>query len=513
MEAIIALDAGTTSVRALAFDEEARIVASSQRDLSQHFPAPGLVEHDPAEIWELTQATLGEVATALAGVGTSVRAIGLTNQRETAVAWDRGTGAVPHRAIVWQDRRTSARCDALRDAGHLPLVRERTGLVLDPYFSATKWAYLLEEGGVRHTPDTALGTVDSWLVWNLTGGAGAGGNTPGAFCTDVTNASRTSCLDVGSGSWSAELCDLFGVPIDSLPAVRPSCGRLGVVAPGVAGGALTGIPVAGVAGDQQAALFGQGCFSPGETKVTYGTGAFVLMNVGATMPAPVEGLLTTIAWDLGDGAGPVYALEGAVFVTGATVQWLRDELGLITATSDVGELAASIPSTEGVYLVPAFTGLGSPWWDPHARGTIVGLTRGIGRAHIARAAVEAIVYQTRDVVDAMRSGAPTGNGAGAAGTAPTIAADGGSAVLDLLLQLQADQLRCRVVRRQTTEVTALGAAFLAGIAEGLWAGPSAVRELLADEAAFDPIASASRADGLHRGWLRAVERARAWDFA
>jgi glycerol kinase len=511
MDAIIALDAGTTSVRALAFDERARIVASAQRDLTQYFPAPGWVEHDPAEIWDLAQLVLGDVATTLSRAGTTVRTIGVTNQRETAVAWDRGDGAVLHSAIVWQDRRTAARCDTLREAGHLPLVRQRTGLVLDPYFSATKWAYMLDEGGVAGPGDLALGTVDSWLVWNLTGGAGAGGNTPGTFCTDVTNASRTSCLDIASATWSPELCELFGVPLEALPAVQASCGRFGVVAPGVAGGALAGVPVSGVAGDQQAALFGQGCLSPGDTKVTYGTGTFVLMNVGTTMPAPVEGLLTTIAWDLGDGAGLVYALEGAVFVTGATVQWLRDELEVISSTAEAGVLAASIPDTEGVYLVPAFAGLGSPWWDPHARGTIVGLTRGVGRAHLARAAVEAMAYQTRDVVDAMRAGAA--DGPGAVATPATIAVDGGAAVLDVLLQMQADQLRCRVVRRQTTEVTALGAALLAGIAEGLWAGPDSIRDLLADDAAFEPVMSVPRADSLHRGWLGAVERARGWDLA
>jgi glycerol kinase len=499
MDAVIALDAGTTSVRAVAFDERGSVLATARVELPQHFPGPGMVEHDPVRIWSLAEATLADVAEQVRDAGAAVRAIGITNQRETAVAWDRASGSVLHPAIVWQDRRTAGRCDALREAGHLPLVRDRTGLVLDPYFSATKWAWMLEEGGVRPGGDLALGTVDSWLVWNLTGGvddpAGA------VHVTEVSNASRTLCLDIHAGTWSEELCDLFGVPLEALPEVRPSCGPFGTVSSHVAGGALAGVPIAGVAGDQQAALFGQGCHAPGETKATYGTGTFVLMHVGSAPPPPVQGLLTTVAWDLGHGLE--YALEGAVFATGATVQWLRDGLEIIPEAAATGPLAASIPSTEGVYVVPAFSGLGSPWWDPYARGAVVGVTRGSGRAHLARAAVEAMAYQTRDVVDAMRS----------AGDRPVaaLAADGGAAVMDLLLQLQADQLRCPVVRRTTTEVTALGAAFLAGIAEGLWSGPEEVRSLLTDDATFEPRGSGGKADADYRGWLRAVERARGWE--
>jgi glycerol kinase len=497
MEAVIALDAGTTSIRAVAFDELGSVVATSRAELPQHFPGRGLVEHDPAVIWTLADEALAEVAATVRAAGGQVRALGITNQRETAVAFDRSSGAVLHPAIVWQDRRTAGRCDALREAGHLDLVRERTGLVLDPYFSATKWAWMLEEGGVSRDGALALGTVDSWLVWNLTGGA---------FVTDVSNASRTLCLDIRDGAWSEELCDLFGAPISALAEVRPSCGRLGVVGPHVAGGALAGVPVSGVAGDQQAALFGQGCLTAGDTKATYGTGTFVLMNAGGSPPAPVEGLLTTIAWDLGEhGAGLQYALAGAIFATGATIQWLRDGLEIIPDAASTGPLAASIAGTDGVYIVPAFTGLGSPWWDPYARGAIVGITRGSGRAHLARAAVESMAYQTRDVVDAMRAGVEH--------PLAGLAADGGAAVMDLLLQLQADQLRCPVVRRATTEVTALGAAFLAGIAEGVWSGGEEVRSLLADDAVFEPKSSQAKADADYRGWLRAVERARGWEAA
>jgi glycerol kinase len=493
MDAVIALDAGTTSVRAVAFDERGAVVATAREELAQHFPGRGLVEHDPARIWALTETVLADVVAALREADGEVRALGITNQRETAVAWNRADGTILHPAIVWQDRRTAERCDALREAGHLPFVRERTGLVLDPYFSATKWAWMLEHGGVERSGDLALGTVDSWVVWNLTAGD--------SFVTDVSNASRTSCLDIHTGRWSEELCDLFAVPIEALPEVRPSCGRLGTVSKHASGGVLAGVPISGLAGDQQAALFGQGCFQPGETKATYGTGTFVLMNVGRTPPPPVQGLLTTIAWDLGEGRE--YALEGAIFATGATIQWLRDGLEIIPDPASAGPLAASVPSTEGVYIVPAFAGLGSPWWDPYARGALLGVTRGSGRAHLARAAVEAAAYQTRDVVEAMRS----------AGDRPVraLAADGGAAVMDLLLQLQADQLRCPVVRRTTTEVTALGAAFLAGIAEGVWSGPDEVRSLLKDDAVFEPVASAAKADTDYGGWLRAVERARHWE--
>jgi glycerol kinase len=336
---VVAIDAGTTGVRSLVFDSRGTVVTSAYRELTQHFPQPGWVEHDAAEIWRLVESTLALATAEAIDRNYDICAVGVTNQRETAVAWDRGTGATLHRAIVWQDRRTAARCDALRDEGHLATVRERTGLVLDPYFSATKWAYMLEEGGVS-AHRLALSTVDAWIIWNLAGAA------EDIFVTDVTNASRTLCLDIRERAWSPELCEIFGVPLRALPQVRPSSGRLGVVSRDVAGGALAGVPISGVAGDQQAALFGQACFAPGETKVTYGTGTFVLANIGDTIPSPVEGLLTTIAWELSSGpdrpaTGCTYALEGAIFSSGAAIQWLRDGLGVIRDSSEIGPLAAS----------------------------------------------------------------------------------------------------------------------------------------------------------------------------
>ena len=501
MACVIAVDAGTSSVRALAVDEHGAVLDVSQRELTQHFPRPGWVEHDPAEIWAAVVATLGEVASRRGDAGDAVAAVGITNQRETVVAWDRSTGRPLHRALVWQDRRTAARCDELRREGRLPLVRARTGLVLDPYFSATKMEWLLGPGGVEVTSDLVLGTVDAWVLWNLTGGTDGG-----TLATDPSNASRTMLFDISAMAWSDELCDLFGVPRSALPEVQPSCGRFGVVraAVGDRGDALVGVPVSGVAGDQQAALFGQACLSPGMAKVTYGTGSFVLMNVGERCPPPSEGLLTTVAWDLGGrgGSSPVaYALEGAVFVTGAAVQWLRDGLGLIEEAADVGPLAARVDSSEGLYVVPAFTGLGSPWWDPYARGTITGITRGVGAAHIARAVIEAMAYQVRDVVDAM---AATATGVAA------LRVDGGAAVLDLLLQIQADQLRVPVCRPATTETTALGAATLAGLAEGVWGTPADVASTWSPDAEFGPRASAVAADSAYAGWRRAVERSLAW---
>jgi glycerol kinase len=498
---VIAVDAGTTGVRALVVDEAGAVTDVSYRELTQYFPRPGWVEHDASEIWDAVVATLAEVAGPLAEAGIAVDAIGITNQRETVVAWDRADGRPRHRAVVWQDRRTAERCDALRAAGHLTLVRERTGLVLDPYFSATKMAWLLEEGGVETGPDLVLATVDTWVAWNLTG-ATAGG----VLATDISNASRTLLCDIGTRTWSSELAELFGVPLGALPEIRPSCGRRGTVAGALAEHvpSLAGVPVSGVAGDQQAALFGQVCTRPGMAKVTYGTGSFVLLNVGATCPPPSEGLLATVAWDLGDhgGGAPVaYALEGAVFVTGAAIQWLRDGLGLIDTAADVGPLASSIDDCEGVYVVPAFTGLGSPWWDPYARGTITGLTRGTGAAHIARAVVEATAFQVRDVVDAM---------VGAGCALEELRVDGGASVMDLLLQLQADQLRTRVARPVTAEITALGAATLAGLAEGVWSSLDELEEIWTLDAAFSPVATEIAANRAHQGWTRAVARARGW---
>ena len=483
---VVAIDAGTTGVRSRAVFTDDRPPVASYREFPQYFPEPGRVEHDADEIWQAVRATLAEV---VAQVGTP-SAIGITNQRETVVAWDRATGRPYGRAIVWQDRRTAGMCDALRAGGHLELVRERTGLVLDPYFSGTKMAWLLSEG-VPAGPQLALGTIDSWVLWNLTGGE--------VFATDPSNASRTMLYDIGALDWSTELADLLGVPLDALPEVRPSSGRFGITSDRC--GAPAGIPVSGIAGDQQAALFGQACFQPGTAKNTYGTGSFVLMNVGATCPRPSEGMLTTVAWTLADGT-TAYALEGAIFVTGAAVQWLRDGLGLIETANEIGPLAATVPDTGGVYLVPAFTGLGSPWWDPYARGTIVGITRGTTRAHLARAVVEAMAYQTRDAVDAMVAASGT--------RLNELRVDGGASAMDLLLQLQADQLGVVVRRPADHETTALGAAFLAGLAEGVWPSLDAVGARWQLDVECFPAGDRSAADSLHGEWLRAVGRSRAW---
>ncbi len=491
MGVVVAIDAGTTGVRAFAVDEQGQPAGWSYREFPQHFPRPGWVEHDADDIWEAVRTTLAELHQRLVADGQTIAGIGITDQRETVVVWDRRTGRPLSRAIVWQDRRTAARCDALREAGHLDLVRSTTGLVLDPYFSGTKLEWLLTEGGVEAGPDLAFGTVDSWVLWNLTGGA--------VHATDPSNASRTLLYDIRRQSWSDELCDLLGVPSSCLPEVRPSSGRFGATVEGV--GVPAGIPVSGIAGDQQAALFGQACFEPGMTKNTYGTGSFVLMNVGATCPDPVEGLLTTVAWVLADGT-TAYALEGAIFVTGAAVQWLRDGLGIIAEAAEIGPLAATISDTEGVYLVPAFTGLGSPYWDPYARGTLLGLTRGVGRAHLARAVVEAMAYQTRDVVDAMSA---------ASGHAvKLLRVDGGASVMDLLLQLQADQLQVPVARPTIQETTALGAAYLAGLAEGVWSSLDEVAAQWILDVQVEPKASVGAANGRHAGWKRAVERSRGW---
>jgi glycerol kinase len=509
----VAVDAGTTGVRALVVDEHARVVDVSYRELTQYFPRPGWVEHDALEIWDAVRATLDEVAGRLVDAGRVARSIGITNQRETVVAWDRRTGAPAHRAIVWQDRRTAPRCRALAEAGHLPLVRERTGLVLDPYFSATKMHWLLAEGRVSPAEDLALGTVDSWVLWNLTGGTNGG-----VFATDTTNASRTMLLDIVVRRWSDELCDLFGVPPEHLADVRPSCGRFGRLAEAALGAdsPLLGVPISGIAGDQHAALFGQACFDPGMTKVTIGTGSFVLMNAGPVCPPPVDGLITTLAWDLGTdghnaigadggstkGWSPVaYALEGSVFSSGTGIQWLRDGMGIIDSAGDLEPLARSVETSDGVTMVPAFTGLGSPHWDPGARGTIVGLSRGVGRAHLARAMVEAMSFQVRDVTDTM----------GATATAPSLLrVDGGASVMDLLLQLVADQARLDVVRPRSVETTAIGAATLAGLAEGVWGSLDELAGLWTADASFAPVVPADDADLAHRAWLRAVGRARQW---
>ncbi|GAC1314881.1 MAG: glycerol kinase GlpK [Acidimicrobiales bacterium] len=493
MPVVIAIDAGTTGVRALAIDESGRPAGWSYREFPQHFPRPGWVEHDPDDIWDAVRSTLSELAADLDRRGETIAALGITNQRETTVVWDRASGRPRARAIVWQDRRTAAQCTAYREAGHLAAVRRATGLVLDPYFSATKLAWLLTEGGVAADANLAFGTVDSWIIWKLTAGA--------VHATDPSNASRTLLFDIDRLAWSDEMCALFSVPAGCLPEVRPSSGEFGATAEGVVPGIPAGTPISGVAGDQQAALFGQACVEPGMTKNTYGTGSFVLMNVGATRPPPVDGLLTTVGWTLADGT-TTYALEGAIFVTGAAIQWLRDGLGLIASAAEIGPLAASIPDTEGVVVVPALTGLGSPWWDPYARGTILGITRGVGRAHLARAVVEAMAYLTRDVVESMTQAAGR--------PVVELRADGGAAVMDLLLQLVADQLQVRVARPQMQETTALGAAYLAGLARGVWGSVGQIGEQWSLEAAFTPAMSAGAARAGYEQWHRAVERARSW---
>ena len=483
---VLALDAGTTGVRTRAVFVDGRPPVSAYREFTQFFPHPGWVEHDAEEIWAAVVATMHDVVEQLVE---PPRALGITNQRETVVAWSRTTGRPVHRAIVWQDRRTAERCDELARDGALAMVRERTGLVLDPYFSGTKFAWLLEHGGVTADSDLAFGTVDSWLLWNLTGGT--------VHATDPSNASRTMLFDIRTLAWDPDLCDLLRVPIGSLPEVLPSSGRFGITTDIC--GAPAGIPISGIAGDQQSALFGQACFTPGMAKNTYGTGSFILLNVGDTCPPPAEGMLTTVAWTLADGT-TAYALEGAIFVTGAAVQWLRDGLQIIESSADIGPLAATVPDTGGVYIVPAFTGLGSPWWDPYARGTIVGITRGTNRAHLARAVVESMTYQVRDAVDAMSSVAGT--------PVRDLRVDGGASAMDMMLQMQSDQLGVTVRRPIDQETTALGAAFLAGLAEGVWPSLDAITAQWRLDAEFTPAADRAIPDLLHAQWLRAVERSR-----
>ena len=490
---VIAIDAGTTGVRSRAIFPSAEAaeasVIASYREFTQHFPQPGWVEHDAVEIWEVVKETLVEVIERV-GVD-AVAAIGITNQRETVLAWNRRTGVPYGTAIVWQDRRTASRCDELVAAGWLPRVRDVTGLVLDPYFSGSKVEWLLSNRDIPVDDALALGTIDSWLLWNLTGGD--------VHATDSSNASRTMLFDIRSLKWSDEMCQLFNVPQHALPTVMPSSGRFGVTSGRC--GVPAGIPLSGIAGDQQAALFGQACVRPGMAKNTYGTGSFVLLNVGDTCPAPAEGMLTTVAWTLADGT-VAYAVEGAIFVTGAAVQWLRDGLGIISSAAEIGPLAASVDDNGGVYFVPAFTGLGSPWWDPYARGTIVGITRGTSKAHIARAVVEAMTYQTRDAVAAMTSAAGV--------EIADLRVDGGASAMDAMLQMQADQLGVTVCRPVDQETTALGAAYLAGLAEGVWPSLEAIATEWVVEATFRPNPDRMLADLGHQTWLRAVERSQNW---
>ena len=493
MGVVLTIDAGTTGVRAMAVGEDGVPTKTVYREFPQYFPRPGWVEHDAQEIWAALVTVISELLGQLDSHEGPVTAIGITNQRETTIVWDRRTGKPLSRAIVWQDRRTAEDCEQLERAGHLDLIRTRTGLVLDPYFSASKLGWLFKHGHIEPGPDVAFGTVDSWIVWCLTGGS--------VHATDHSNASRTLLLDIHKLEWDDELCDLFGVPRSVLPQLVPSCGRIGLTAPAAVPGLPASVPISGCAGDQQAALFGQACFEPGMTKNTYGTGSFVLMNIGQDVPPPPEGLLTTVAWT-GVGDAPAYALEGSIFVTGAAIQWLRDQLGVIAEAAEVGPLAESAGDSGGAYFVPAFTGLGSPWWDPHARGTLVGLSRGIGRAQLARAAVEAMAYQTRDVIDSMckATGTPLSE----------LRVDGGASVMELLLQLQADLVGVPVVRAAVSDTTALGAALLAGLAEGVWTSTGEIAAAWRSDHRAIPSDTQPLAEAAYQVWKRAVERSRGW---
>jgi glycerol kinase len=493
MAHVLGIDAGTTGVTALLVTEAGEVAGRGYREFPQSFPHPGWVEHDPEHWYEALLAASSEALAAAGAEASSLAAIGITNQRETAVLWDRASLRPAHPAIVWQDRRTADRCAALREAGWEAHVRDRTGLLIDPYFSATKLEWLLTNvEGVRAEAATgrlAFGTVDAYVLARLTGGE--------VHATDRTNASRTMLFDIHALDWDGPLLDVLDIPPAILPDVRPSVGRLGLTDPDRFLGAR--VPVSGVAGDQQAALFGQACFEPGATKNTYGTGSFVLMNTGGWAPVSQAGLITTIA---ASGEGSVeYALEGSIFVTGAAIQWLREGLGLLWEAGEAGPVAASVADTGDVYFVPALTGLGAPHWDPYARGAIVGLTRGTGRAHVVRAAVEAMAYQTRDVVEAM------GRDAGV--PIAELKADGGASAMDVLMQFQADVLGVPVRRARTLETTALGAAFLAGLAEGVWGSRTEVAERWRLDREFAP-GDTDEADRRYERWKLAVERARRW---
>ena len=505
---VLAIDAGTTGVTALIVSADGGVASRGYAEFSQYFPQPGWVEQLPEGIWQATLAACAEAVQAAGGAG-QLSCIGITNQRETAVVWDRATLSAPHRAIVWQDRRTTGLCSELRDAGHEDRVSALTGLRLDPYFTATKLTWLSRHdaavwAGVADG-QLAVGTVDSYLIARLTGGR--------RHVTDASNASRTLLFDIAAGQWSAELCELFGVPPHALPEVLPSTGVIGHTDPDAFLG--LSLPIAGVAGDQQAALFGQACFSPGAAKCTYGTGSFVLANTGPRIVRSRAGLLSTVAWMDGSGA-LTYALEGSVFVTGAAIQWLRDGLGLLASAADSEELARSVPDSGGVVFVPALTGLGAPDWDPDARGAIFGLTRGSTRAHLARATLEAIAFEVRDVMDVLTAeaaattaaaGADAGAGAGAGAEPAALRVDGGAAANSLLMQLQADQLEAPVERPVVAETTALGAAFLAGLATGQWSSTAELAATWKLDRRFEP---GPADESAHARWREAVRRSLGW---
>ncbi len=492
--AILALDQGTTSSRAIVFDHAGAIRAIAQQEFRQIYPQAGWVEHDPYEIWSSQLATAREALLKSGLAASDIAAIGITNQRETTLIWDRATGAPIHNAIVWQDRRTSAFCDELKAAGHADAVQRASGLVIDAYFSGSKIAWLLDHvPGARQRAERgelAFGTVDTWLLWNLTGGA--------LHLTDASNASRTLLYNLRTGDWDPEMLRLLRVPRELLPEVRSSSEVYGSTVPALFGGP---IPIGGMAGDQQAALFGQNCFSRGFAKNTYGTGCFLLMNIGRE-PAPSRNkLITTVAWKLGEETE--FALEGSVFIGGAVVQWLRDGLGIVSSSSEVEALASSVPDSGGVYLVPAFAGLGAPHWDQYARGTITGITRGTTAGHIARAALEGIAFQVADVLEVMRddSGIPMDQ----------LRVDGGASANDLLLQFQADILQVPVVRPKVTETTALGAAYLGGLATGFWKSRQEVQRAWQVDRTFEPRMSPDLAAHRRSRWKEALSRARDWE--
>jgi glycerol kinase len=491
MSFILALDQGTTSSRSIVFDHAGQVRGSAQREFAQHYPQPGWVEHDPLEIWATQRETMVAALAAAQVAAQDIAAIGITNQRETTVLWERGTGRPLAHAIVWQDRRTAAHCERLKAEGRAELIERKTGLVIDAYFSATKLAWLLDNlPGARaraERGELAFGTVDSWLIWNLTAGA--------VHATDASNASRTMLLDLHTLDWDDELLALFGVPRAVLPKVVRSSGVVGTAQLGAAQ-----LPIAGVAGDQQAALFGQGCHRPGMAKNTYGTGCFLLLNSGARPQPSQHRLLSTVAWQTLQGAS--YALEGSVFIGGAVVQWLRDGLGVIQQSADVEALARSVPDAGGVMLVPAFAGLGAPHWDPFARGTIVGLTRGSTAAHIARAALESIAYQSAELLRAMQRDAAV--------HLSELRVDGGAAANDLLMQFQADLLGVPVLRPKVLETTALGAAYLAGLAVGYWKDLADVACNWQLDRRFEPLMGADEREARMAQWLRAVERSKGW---
>ncbi|MGA8607196.1 MAG: glycerol kinase GlpK [Candidatus Sulfotelmatobacter sp.] len=493
MPYILSLDQGTTSSRALLFDHDGAVRSVAQREFTQIFPEPGWVEHDPEEI-AASQIAVALEALAQAHVQPSdVAAIGITNQRETTIVWDRTTGKAISNAIVWQDRRTAAFCEQLKAQGHENLIQQRTGLLIDAYFSGSKISWILEHvPGARKLAAAgrlAFGTVDTWLLWKLTGGR--------IHVTDASNASRTMLFNLHSGTWDGELLDLFGIPDSVLPSVRPSSEVYAEVSsvPG-----LNGIRIAGIAGDQQAALFGQRCTTPGLTKNTYGTGCFLLQSTGNRAVASTNRLLTTVAWQIGDSTN--YALEGSVFVGGAVVQWLRDGLGIIRKSSEVEALAGSVADNGGVYFVPAFVGLGAPHWDSYARGAIIGLTRGSNAGHIARAALESIVYQVADLMDAVQTDTST--------PLLELRVDGGASANDSLMQFQADVLGVPVARPAMTETTALGAAFLAGLAAGFWKEMQAISDLPQEERKFEPRMPRSQVNELRQRWNEAVSRTKGW---